>query len=420
MKITTNKTLLKFLIILFSLWMFPFPLQYIPVLSKLAEWWNEMFQYIVLFVGNNILSLEPELTITRSGSGDKMFDFVQLLTITSIAFLGTIIWTIVQNNKGDYKKLNYWFWVYLRYNLFAIMLSYGLAKTFPLQFPEPSFSRLITEFGELSPMGLAWSFMGYSKGYVIFSGLMEVIGGILLLHKRTVFLGAMILIAVTVNIVALNFLYDIPVKLYSIRYLLMAFLIASPQLRKVISLFLTNKSIKPFQFYNPFKAKKRKLIKDISKWSLLIIFVSWRTNAVYKQMYSYGPLAEKPALYGLYEVDEFKLNDGIRPPLMTDSLRWRYLISEFEGRLKVYNMKKKPIFLKTKVDTVNREIKMNGNIESERNSFNFRYVLTDSTLVLKGYFNLDTIELKSKRFTKKDFPLMNRKFNWIQEYPYNR
>ncbi|WP_166962280.1 hypothetical protein [Yeosuana marina] len=420
MKITKNKIILKFLVILFGLWMFPFPLQYIPILSKLAEWWSELFQYIVLFVGNSFLSLENELTITRSGSGDKMYDYVQLFTILLIAFIGTFIWTLIDKNKGEDRRLNYWFWVYLRYNLFAIMLSYGLAKTFPLQFPEPSFSRLITEFGDMSPMGLAWSFMGYSKGYVIFSGFMEVIGALLLLHKRTVFLGAMILIAVTINILALNFLYDIPVKLYSVRYLMLAFLIASPQLRKVISLFITNNKIEPFQFYSPFKKAKWTRVKNISKWSLLFVFVISQAYPNYQHLYSaYGPLGDKPDLYGLYDIEKFKINGEERPPLLTDSLRWRYIISEFEGRVSIYSMDKKRQFYRSKVDTINNQITL-SRYNDTISKYVFNYIKTDSTLVLDGVLEKDTIYLKSKRYTKKDFPLMNREFNWIQEYPYNR
>jgi len=39
---------------------------------------------------------------------------------------------------------------------------------------------MIEPLGEFSPMGLMWTFMGYSKGYNRFVGGAEMLGGILL------------------------------------------------------------------------------------------------------------------------------------------------------------------------------------------------------------------------------------------------
>ena len=40
--------------------------------------------------------------------------------------------------------------------------------------------------------------------------------------------------------------------------------------------------------------------------------------------------------------------------------------------------------------------------------------------VFKGLFNGDNLELHTLRTDEKDFPLMNREFSWVNEYPYNR
>jgi len=64
-------------------------------------------------------------------------------------------------------------------------------------------------------MGLLWTFMAASKGYQIFTGAAEVLGGILLLWKRTTTLGALTVFGVMANVMALNFFYDVPVKLLS-------------------------------------------------------------------------------------------------------------------------------------------------------------------------------------------------------------
>ena len=69
------------------------------------------------------------------------------------------------------KKYVYWFQVILRVFLFLAMTLYGLAKIFKGQFPDPSLEQLLQPVGEMSPMGLAWTFMGHSVAMaVVFVG----------------------------------------------------------------------------------------------------------------------------------------------------------------------------------------------------------------------------------------------------------
>ena len=58
-------------------------------------------------------------------------------------------------------------------------------------------------------------FFGFSKGYNLFLGLGEFIAGTLLLHRKTRLIGTLIALSIITNIVAINFFYDIPVKLFS-------------------------------------------------------------------------------------------------------------------------------------------------------------------------------------------------------------
>jgi hypothetical protein len=41
-------------------------------------------------------------------------------------------------------------------------------------------------------------------------------------------------------------------------------------------------------------------------------------------------------------------------------------------------------------------------------------------LVVEGTFRNDTIQVRLKKIDESKFLLVNRGFNWIQEYPYNR
>src|SRR5690606_15196635 len=105
--------------------------------------------------------------------------------------------------------------IYSRYYVAITLITYGLAKFWNGQFPGPRLDSLEQIYGNFSPMGLAWRFFGYSETYKTFMGLAEIIPGLLLLFRRTMVLGALLAIAVTTNIVLVNFSFDVPVKLLS-------------------------------------------------------------------------------------------------------------------------------------------------------------------------------------------------------------
>src|SRR5207247_818050 len=75
------------------------------------------------------------------------------------------------------------------------MLYVGMVKVIPTQFPAPSLLTLVAPVGNLSLQGFLWTSIGASAPYQIFTGIVEVLGGLLLLAPRTTLLGAMICLA---------------------------------------------------------------------------------------------------------------------------------------------------------------------------------------------------------------------------------
>ncbi len=53
------------------------------------------------------------------------------------------------------------------------MMIYGASKLLPMQFAEIPLGRLLDPLGHLAPMGLLWSFMGYSRAYSFFGAVLE-------------------------------------------------------------------------------------------------------------------------------------------------------------------------------------------------------------------------------------------------------
>src|SRR6185295_12656867 len=115
--------------------------------------------------------------------------YLLVLVHASLAVLATLLWTALDGSRPNYSRVHAWLRTYLRFALAATLFSYGAAKVFKSQFPDPPASRLLEPLGEMSPMGLLWSFMGASGAYTVFGGLAETIPAILLMFGRTTLLG---------------------------------------------------------------------------------------------------------------------------------------------------------------------------------------------------------------------------------------
>lgn len=101
------------------------------------------------------------------------------------------------------------------YYLALIFLRYGLDKISGSQFAQPDMYVLFSEFGQLDRDLLYWSVIGSSRSYQWWLGLAEIIPAVLLLWPRWRRLGLWLLLPVSVNVVAVNWSFDISVKLFS-------------------------------------------------------------------------------------------------------------------------------------------------------------------------------------------------------------
>ena len=157
---------------------------------------NMLWKKLVPWFAEHVLHLENRITVFTNGSGDTTYNYVSLLVFVILSVLATVIWSIIDRRRPSYNQALEWLIVLIRYYVIYQMVIYGLAKLFYMQFQPPRFTRLLQPYGESSPMGLLWTFMGYSKGYTMFTGFGELVGGLLLLVRRTRTLGALVVFGV--------------------------------------------------------------------------------------------------------------------------------------------------------------------------------------------------------------------------------
>lgn len=84
---------------------------------------------------------------------------------------------------------------------------YGIAKT--TQFDDPA--AITTAVKDLSGMRLMWAFYGYSKQYVMIIGILEMLGGLMLMFNKTKLMACLLLTAILSNIILQDIYYGVNV-----------------------------------------------------------------------------------------------------------------------------------------------------------------------------------------------------------------
>ena len=398
---------------------FPFPMGEIPYVGDfLNSWEDKIWVVIANWVGRLVFGI-PSISYNFNGSGDTTFNWVVEFTELMLSILGCLVWSVVDRARVGYARLGHWMEVYIRYYLGFTMLSYGFAKVFPLQFGTITSYRLHEQLGDMSPMGLLWTFMAYSKSYQLFSGLAEVVAGCLLFFRKTQMLGALISVGVMLNIFMLNMCYDVPVKLYSFNLMLMGIYVANADLKRLIGFFIQNQPTASRAFFQPFQGTKwYKWVRIAIK---VIFFAYVFYGFVYKNLAENAKVeAPLAAFYGPYTVTKFVKNgvEGVDG----DSTRWEKLFIDRRGS---YDM----IYVSNEMN-LRKRINFDKNDSTrtftftallDTNKYVMHYSQPDSnSLIMNGVFQKDSLYLELTQMKKKDFLLVRRGFHWVNEVSFNK
>jgi hypothetical protein len=407
----------RFVFAYFVLYIIPFPIEYLPFTTALTKKYTDLWQAIVPWVGKHILHLSYDITVFQNGSGDTTYNYVQVLCFLTLAAAATLTWSVLDRRRLSYERLYQWLRLYVRFSLASAMIGYGAIKIIPLQMPAPFLTRLIEPYGDSSPMGLLWTFIGASKGFQIFTGCAEMLGGVLLILPRTAMLGALICLADTVQIFVLNMCYDVPVKLYSFHLLVMSVFLIAPDLRRLANLFFFNRGVEAAKLPQLFQ----RVWLNRGALALQLLFGLYLIGSSFYQGHKQSMVrASKPPLYGIWLVDEFSVDGQVRPPLLTDPMRWQRAIFQFPGSLTIQPM-----------SGPNQSFRLDLNMENGRLSLGKRddpdwkaelslIKLDTGLIMLEGEWEGRRTYAKLSRFDESTFLLNSRGFHWIQEYPFNR
>ncbi|HEY9258857.1 DoxX family protein [Chitinophaga sp.] len=380
---------------------------------------NFMWDTLVTWAGKWLIQPDFNITVWPNGSGDTTYNYLVLFCMVLITVLITITWSLLDRKRKSYERLSYWAMVILRYGLALSMINYGMAKIGKTQFPFPYLAKLETPFGDTSPMGLAWSYMGYSTGYNLFTGLAEFIGGIFLFFRRTTLFAALVSITVLVNVVAMNFFYDIPVKLFSIHLLLIALYIALPDMQRLLRFLFTQQAVAPAAHWYPVFRTKWKRITFISlKYLCICALVGEPVYYCIANMRAHSNINKAP-LYGIYTVGNVQTDSsGLLNERITQFQLCQKIYIEQDNTFITKKSDTDLSYYRSKTDTVKRLLSY-WHGKSDTVQLHYQQVGKDSIL-LHGVIGKDSIHLRLKRKDPNDYLLISRGFHWINEYPMNR
>lgn len=415
-----KKIAFRFVFIFFTLFILTTNNGAFPFWDVIFSYPTELLHSFIPWMGKHILALPYEITIFPEGSGDTTYNYIIILAEAVLAALGTVLWSFADKKRTHYTKLYYWLTVIVRFYVGLMLINYGLCKILKLQFPSPSFYRLTQTFGDASPMGLAWTFLGFSKGYNYFMGIAEI-AAVFLLFRRTLTFGAIITLMTALNVMAVNYFFDIPVKIVSTALVVLTLFLLLNNIERLWKFFFTGTAVSLRVIEAP-AIKNKWLRRAKVACKALVIGYAFIYGIIELNMMAeyYGDNARKPVLYGLYHVDVFVQNNDTVPIIEADSLRWKHVFMEQEGMVQIRHVSSKITRLSAKTDTLTHQIEFKE-LKDTTQIYTFTYDVTrDHKLNLKGRVKGDSVSVFMTRKTKDDFILINRGFHWISEFPFNR
>jgi hypothetical protein len=152
----------------------------------------------------------------------------------------------------------------------------------------------------------------------------------------------------------------------------------------------------------------------------------------------FGNGRPRPELWGIHDVDRFVYDGEERPPLLTDTRRWRALIVDRAlspqipgadpaqippGQIVIWHMDGRRAYHPVVLDEPARTITVRrfGQTSASDAALGvLQYERSDDAVVVRGTWDGHAIEAHMRTRPADQLLLTNRGFRWINEFPFNR
>ncbi|HEX2899154.1 MAG TPA: hypothetical protein VHS96_05465, partial [Bacteroidia bacterium] len=372
-----------------------------PLTVAVADW-------VALHVWGILPGYLPEI------ANDSTLLYVHVGNACALAGLGAILWSWRDRRRSAHPRLHYVLRVGARYFLATAMLTYGLVKVFKGQFYLPEPVTLYTTLGEVPRDLLFWSSMGTSRSYSIFMGSLEVLAGLLLLWRRTTLTGALLGLGIMVNVLAINLSFDISVKVFSMLLCLLCSVLIAPSALRLLD-FLLGRVAQVTPLWEPAWQPGWRRPAHLLGKTLVVSLLLFDAFAPYLAAGNFNDdHAPRPALHGAYQVQQHVLNGDSLTPDLRNEMRWNRVFVHRKGFLGIQSMNGSIQDFALEVDTLAHRISFVDPAKPSFGEFDY-FETSDSTLLLTGQMNLDTIAVVLKQLNWRALPLLKGEFHWTSD-----
>jgi hypothetical protein len=351
----------------------------------------------------------------NSGSSDCMFGWVMTFCLLVIAIAATVVWSLLDRSRENYAGLHKWLRLFLRFALAGRMITYGMVKVFPVQMRFPPLTRLLQPFGTIPPFGVLINSIGSAPAYEIFTGCAMLAAGLLLIVPRTATLGALISLAEMIQVFMLTMTYDVIAKLLAFHLILLSCFLLAPNVPRLVRFLLLGRTTslsREAQLFRSVRANRIAL-------AVQIIFGLWLVGVYSNQSWDYwntvGGGRPLPPLYGIWEVKQMSIDEQPRPPLLTDSTRWRRAIFDYPDRMAFQRLDDSFAPYGASINLPERTLALTKKDDKNwKASFTFQRPAGDQ-LILDGRMDNHQVHMELQLIDRNSFVLVSRGFHWIQE-----
>lgn len=273
-----------------------------------------------------------------------------------------------------------------RYFLASIIMMYAIGKIMGTQFSS-SPSIWDKSIGELSGFELTWFYFGYSFGYGLFIASSQIMAALLLFFRKTTRLGIVIYLSIMVNILVLDFAYNIQgAQGMAIVLTIVALFVFLSEFKSFYHFFLTQPPLFENENHPNWMLKIRK--GKFVYITLLIIGLFAMTYSLKKKIMT------KNEFYGAWKPENY--NDWQRiyfQEASTFSIRNEHDLKElYSGTYKVDRQNKTIEFLKFTVPKEEINV-LNPKASQISKLMKMKYQFEEKEMILSN----DTLSIKIKR-----------------------
>jgi hypothetical protein len=381
--------------VFFTLFILTFEFDY-SIIPSIYEWTNLIFESLVYTSGTLFFGLENGFYLTISSDSIGLYVHVFNLFLIAIGIVSFI--EIIFINKEV--NLRLCILKILTYYLSLQLLIYGLDKVFKAQFFLPEPNTLFTPLKDISKDLLYWSTIGVSRSYSLFLGIAEVTIALFLLFRKTRLVGIILGIGIMINVVAVNFSFDISVKIYSL-FLLSGFIVlASPYFGFFHQVFIQQKpAIFPLEKESFFSTKPR--LKKTLKWALILLFITEGLFPFVGTQNFNDDTYPRPKFHGAYEV-------------INSESEIENVFVHRKGYLIFKNERDEFQDFQLEVDSVNNQFLLFDYENKTHSKLKYQEQI-DQLISITGEINSQEVTFQLKKINLENSALLQTNFHWTTE-----